>query len=83
MQNNGNRDLMVVLKDANINPETLNAETEWLNNMLNSVESTSNLAKFCELLNLTRYRVETKYDKVLKELTSNKNTPFVFIFNKN
>jgi hypothetical protein len=83
MQNNGSRDLMVVLKDANIAPEILNAETEWLNNMLNSVETTRNLAYFCEVLNLSRYRIETSYEKVLKVLSENRNRPFVFIFNKN
>jgi hypothetical protein len=83
MQNNGNRDLMVVLKDANIAPDVLNAETEWLNSILNTVESTRNLAYSCEILNLTRYKVERKYDKVLKALSEKPPRPFVFIFNKN
>ncbi len=83
MQNNGNRDLMVFIKDAHIAPDMLNAETEWLNTILNSVESTGNLAFCCEVLNLSRYRIEVKYEKVLKTLCNKKTPPFVFIFNKN
>ena len=83
MENNGNRDLMVVIKDARIAPEVLNAETEWLNTILNAVESTGNLAFCCEVLNLSSYRIEMKYEKVLKALSDKKNPPFVFIFNKN
>jgi hypothetical protein len=83
MQNKGSRDLMVVLKEAHVAPEILNAETEWLNAILNRVESTRNLAISCEIINLNRYKIEKRFDKVIAQLNEKANKPFVFIFNKN
>jgi|694.fasta_scaffold12901_4 hypothetical protein len=79
----GNRDLMVVLREDHADAEWLYAETEWLNIMLNKVEATANLAHCCEVLNLSRYKIEKKYDKVYKALNTKDLKPFVFIFNKN
>ncbi len=83
MNFNGNRDLMVVLRENHTDAEWLNAETEWLNKMLNRVELTSNLARSCEVLNLSRFKIEKKYDRVLKALKEKSLKPFIFVFNKN
>jgi hypothetical protein len=79
----GNRDLMVILRDAHTDEDWLNTETEWLNHILNRVEATGNLARSCEVLNLSRYKIEKKYERVLKALNAKELKPFVFIFNKN
>jgi hypothetical protein len=79
----GNRDLMVVLRPTHSDAKVLYAETEWLNSMLNHVESTPNLARCCEVIHLSRFRIETKYDRVLKALQQKELKPFVFVFNKN
>lgn len=74
---------MVVLKGPHIAPESLDTETRWLHSILNSIESTQNLAFFCEALNLPRQKTETNYNNVLKILLKANPNPFVFIFNKN
>jgi hypothetical protein len=83
MNLNVNRDLMVVLREDHLDADWLNTETAWLNQILNRVEATANLAYSCEVLNLSRYKIEKKYDKVLKALKAKDLKPFVFIFNKN
>lgn len=79
----GNRDLMVVLREANLAPELLQAETEWLNTILNRVEQPRNVAVCCELLNLNRYKIEKRPDKVYDAVVARNLKPFIFIFNKN
>ena len=74
---------MVVLKEAQMAPEILNAETEWLHTILNRVESNRNLAFSCEIINLNRYKIERRYEKVYASLHEKTLKPFVFIFNKN
>ncbi len=74
---------MVVLKEAHIAPEILNAETEWLNTVLNRIESNRNLAISCEIINLNRYRIEKRFDKVLACINEQKLKPFIFLYNKN
>ncbi len=83
MNNYGNRDLMIVLKHQNFDAEWLHTETEWLNRLLFRVESTANLAKSCEVINLSRFKIYKNYDRVLKALRENEIKPFVFVFNKN
>jgi len=83
MEHSGNRDLMVVLREANLAPELMQAETEWLHSLLNRVEMPRNVAQCSEVINLTRYKVEKKFDKVLKEVLSPNEKPFVFLFVKN
>jgi len=82
-KSNQNRDLMVVLKEAHMAPELLHTETEWLNTILNRVESTRNLATACEIINLNRYTIEKRFHKVIACLQEKNLRPFVFIFNKN
>lgn len=79
----GNRDLMVVIREAHADAEWLNNETEWLNQILNRVEATGNLARSCEVINLSRYKIEKRYDRVLKALNTKDPKPFIFVFNKN
>lgn len=79
----GNRDLMVVMRAAHSDAEMLYAETEWLNAVLNQVESTANLARCSEVINIPRYKVERKYEQVLKALKQKELKPFVFLFNRN
>lgn len=83
METNSGRNLLVVVKDTRIAPAVLQAETEWLNKILNEVESANNLAFCCEVLNLNKYRVETRYETVRKAILQREVKPFVFLFNKN
>jgi hypothetical protein len=77
------RDLLVVSRMAAISTELLHIETEGLHKMLDTIEATSNVANCCEILNLVRYRVEKRKEKVLKTLQQSGHQPFIFIFNKN
>jgi hypothetical protein len=77
------RDLLVVSRMAAISTELLHIETEGLHKMLDTIEATSNVANCCEILNLVRYRVEKRKEKVLKALQQPAHQPFIFIFNKN
>lgn len=79
----GNRDLMVIMRASHSDAEMLYAETEWLNTVLNRVESTPNLARCCEVINISRYRVERRYDQVCNILKQKEFKPFVFLVNRN
>ena len=83
MHNKGNRDLMVVLREANLAPDMMLAETEWLNDILNFVEHPGNVAASCEIINISKYKIEKRYHKVLEALDYKALKPFQFIFNKN
>lgn len=83
MNNNRGRDLMVVLREANLAPDMMEAETEWLNGILNEVELPGNVAICCELINISRYKIEKKYQKILDAIVSKNLQPFHFIYNKN
>lgn len=83
MENAINRDLMIVQREANLAPEIMEAESQWLHTLLNRVEMPRNVALCSEVINLTRYKIEKKFDKVLKELISPLEKPFVFVFVKN
>lgn len=82
-ENATNRDLMVVLREANLAPEIMEAETQWLHNLLNRVEMPRNVALCSEVINLSRYKIEKRFEKVYKELASGEERPFVFVFVKN
>ncbi|HSK13966.1 MAG TPA: hypothetical protein VK907_12185, partial [Phnomibacter sp.] len=80
MIHNANRELMVVLRSANMAPEVMEAETAWLNNVLNSVESPRSVASCSEVLDLTRYKIEKRFERVRKFVMERKKKPFVFLF---
>jgi hypothetical protein len=77
------RDLLVVSRMATFSTELLQIETEGLHKLLDSIEDTSNVANCCEILNLVRYRVQKRRERVLKTLHQPAHQPFIFIFNKN
>ena len=83
MRENMNRDLMVVMNATRLSPGMLDAETEWLHAILDRVETTQNLALACEIINLNRFKIERRHEKILTCLAEKSSRPFVFIFNKN
>lgn len=83
MEKHIHRDLMIILREAYTAPEEMEAETKWLHALLNRVEVPQNIALNCEVINLVRYKIERKYDRVLTEILSPKERPFVFVFVKN
>lgn len=74
---------MVVAKDGYITPELLEAETHWLNNTLNKVEALRNVAAACEVIDMNRYRIVRKQQKVMEVMATGKHRPFIFVYNKN
>lgn len=77
------RDLMVVSRTAALSTELLQIEAEGLHKLLDTIEASPNLAICCEIINLARYRIEKRREKVIKILQQRELQPFIFIFNKN
>lgn len=83
MKNNGSRDLMVVTREAFVSPEFLEAETTWLNEILNKVEDKVNVAAVCEVIDLNKYKIISKKNRIVDLLCTPRHKPFVFLYNKN
>ncbi|MFY7900780.1 MAG: hypothetical protein ACOVNY_11395 [Chitinophagaceae bacterium] len=79
----GNRDLLVLSKNASLSDDSLKHELEILNTLLFNVE---NLHSFCtahEIIDVNKYKVIKKIHLIQQIIREKALKPFVFIFNKN
>ncbi len=79
-----NRDLLVLAKRDDSDPEALEQEVELLNELLYHVE---NMDVFCtvnEVIDINRYKIIRKPAAIVKVFQARRELkPFVFINNKN
>ena len=78
-----NRDLLVLLKDEYMSEHAIEQEVERLNAMLFHVESSDNIARAHELIDLNKFRIYPQKKKVMQVLQEKELKPFVFLFNMN
>lgn len=78
-----NRDLLVLIKDEFLGPESMETELEKINKLLISFETQDNLCVAHEVFDMNRYKILK--DKVALERVFGQSQlkPFVFIINKN
>lgn len=77
-----NRDLLVLARSSAENPNA--QEIELLNELLCHVESMEVFCNANEIIDLNKYKVITKPDKIMRLIWKRETIkPFVFINNKN
>ena len=75
------RNIIILLKEPNLQPEVLEAEVNGLHAIIGSMETNENFCKVFELLN--RNRITSQKSKILEFLRDNNFKPFRFLINKN
>ena len=78
-----NRDLLVLTKKELMNQKELEREIELLNDLFYHVENSNALCIANEVIDINRYKIIGKLQKVRQILKESKLKPFVFISNKN
>ncbi|MEO6583106.1 MAG: hypothetical protein ABIO05_02210 [Ferruginibacter sp.] len=78
-----NRDLLVLFNQELMSPQALEHEVSLLHHLLFQVERLDNLVAAHELLDLNNYTIKSKPALIKKHVRLKKETPFVFLFNKN
>ena len=78
-----NRDLLVLTKKELMNQQELEHEIELLNSLFHLVEHSDAFYIANEVIDINRYKVIRKLQKVRQVLKEQKLKPFVFISNKN
>jgi hypothetical protein len=78
-----NRDLLVLVKDEFLGPESMETELERINKLLMSFETVDNLCVAHEIFDMNRYKMLRKLNAVRKVVEQKQLKPFVFVINKN
>jgi len=78
-----NRDLLVLVKDENINEQLMEQELEQLNNLLFRFETIESFCMAHEVFDINKHKTLYKKDSLQKLVRQKELKPFVFICNKN
>jgi len=78
-----NRDLLLLSKKTSPDPKELEHEVEQLHELLFSVESFPNFCIANEILDLNKYKIIQKANRIERIIKKNSLKPFQFILNKN
>ena len=77
------RDLLVLSKDINDDPNLMERELEILDTILYNVETLSELCLCCEVIDVNKYKIIRKQFLLEKIIRQKTFKPFQFLFNKN
>ena len=77
-----NRDLLVLVKHAQDNQESMEKELTQLHRLLMDVENSRTFCKVFEVVDCNRFRVFTDEKRILKTISYGEGA-FVFLNNKN
>ncbi len=77
------RDLILLRKEDQLEDLNIEREVEYLNYMLQTVETISSLCNAHELIDMNRYKIYQDTLTITKALKQKDIKPFQFIFNKN
>jgi hypothetical protein len=78
-----NRDLLVLLKQELMTPQSVAFEVNWLHELLFKTERLDIFAAAHELIDLNRYKIHNSSFEIKKLIRSKKDHPFVFLSNLN
>lgn len=78
-----NRDLLVLVKDEFLTPNSMEIELERINQLLVNFETPLNLCQAHEVFDMNRYKRITKLVKIQEIMSQRELKPFVFAINKN
>ncbi len=78
-----NRDLLVLFKEDLMSPQAIEHEVELLHELLYSVEKIENLVTAHEVINLNKYKIQSKFNIIRDTIKQKVLKPFIFLSNKN
>ena len=81
--NKSNRDLLVLLKQEIINPQSIEKEIDWLHQLLFRVERLDHFVSAHELIDLNKYKIHNNVFEIKKLIRGRKDKAFVFLNNLN
>ncbi len=81
--NTSNRDLLVLLNNDLLSQQAIEHQVELLHEMLYQVERTENLCIAHELIDLNKYKIISKSNKIRDFIRRKEEVPFLFLSNKN
>lgn len=80
---NLNRDLLVLFRHELLQPGAMDRYVKSIHKALYHAESLENFISAHEIININKYKIITVPYKISNYIRSRKQTPFVFLFNKN
>jgi hypothetical protein len=81
--NKSNRDLLVLLKQEIVNPQSIEKEIDWLHQLLFRVERLDHFVSAHELIDLNKYKIHNNVFEIKKLIRGRKDKAFVFLNNLN
>jgi hypothetical protein len=77
------RDLILLRKEGHTDELNIEREVDWINHLLQTVETISSLCNAHELIDLNRYKIYQDNVSISKALKQKEIKPFQFLFNRN
>ena len=77
------RDLLVLFRDEQMNPHSLEMQVTFFHELLYDVERSANVAAASEVIDMVLYRIVRKPVLVKRYMIKKAEAPFIFIFNRN
>ena len=78
-----NRDLLVLVKDEEMNEQSMEFELEQLNDLLFHFETIESFCIAHEVFDINRHKILYRKEKMQKIIREKELKPFIFICNKN
>ncbi|WP_126969535.1 hypothetical protein [Gynurincola endophyticus] len=78
-----NRDLLVLVKDENVDDSAIQSELESLNQLLYWYETENNSLKCYEVIDVDKHKILQTKQHIQKALAKLSKQPFLFLLNKN
>jgi len=78
-----NRDLLVLVKDEQMNEKSMEHELEQLNDLLFRFETIESFCMAHEIFDINRHKTLYKRDNIQRVIREKELRPFFFICNKN
>lgn len=75
------RDIILVINDEMVHPESIDRRVEYLNDIIAYVDNVDGFCNAHELVN--RNRITSKKSKILEAVSREQLKPFRFLLNKN
>jgi hypothetical protein len=80
---NANRDLLVLIKDAQLNEKEIEQAVKQLNFLLLTQETVEVFCSVTDVINISKNKIITNPRKIKAIISQPTLQPFVFIYNKN
>jgi len=77
------RDLILLRKEDHTDELNIERVVDWINHLLQTVETISSLCNAHELIDLNRYKIYQDNVSISKALKQKEIKPFQFLFNRN